>query len=159
MSADHPVIAGLANPETWWLIVTVALFGALGGIAQHVTARDPEVATRWWVAAVVGIVAALGVLWVDPPATAVAQIAQSLLAGFLGRSLIEALQARIIAAVEKERRQRATAIARDSLALLEQRATRLDGDRSAPGGVDGDAAVLRARLADVEPRRRSEVAP
>lgn len=158
MTPGDTVVAELASPQTWELILAVALFGALGGIAQHLVVRDPqEVATRRWVAAVVGIVAALGVLWAAPATTAAAQIGQALLAGFFGRSVLAALQLRIIAAVEKDRRERATAIARESLALLERRTARLDGD-SAPA-TDRETAVLRARLTELEPCRRIQEAP
>jgi hypothetical protein len=157
-SSVDTLLADLASKQVWTLLLVVALLGALGGLVQYVVARDPaNPAGRPGISAVVGVIGALGALWADTSKTGGALIGQSLLAGFFGRAVIAALQARITAAVEKERRERATAVARDSLALLERRA--LPGKTEAPVVSEGEIAGLRARLADAERSRPAEAQP
>lgn len=160
MAPGNIVLGELAGKETWGLVLVVALLGALGGLAQHVVARDPADATaRSWNGVIVGVIAALGALWASSPDTASQQIGQSLVAGFFGRAVLAALQTRITAAVEKDRRERATAVAREALGMLERRMLPPGKGEAALVVGDGEIAVLRTRLAELEPHRHVEERP
>lgn len=136
-------LASLASPQTWITLGAALVFGIAGGLA-HYAVRDPnDPDTKPSKAIIVGLVAALGALWVSPPDTPLAMIGQPLLVGFFGRAVLASLQARVVAAVQKER---AMAVARDSLALA---ARRSDTERAA--APPPEVAALRARLAELQP--------
>lgn len=137
------MLASLTAPQTWATLGAAVVFGIAGGLA-HYAVRDPgDPDTRPLTAVIVGLVAALGALWIAPPDTALAMIGQPLLVGFFGRAVLTALQARVVTAVQKER---ALAVARDSLALA---ARRNDPERAV--APSPEVAALRARLAEIQP--------
>jgi hypothetical protein len=88
--------------DTWVIIIIVAISGILGGLAHKLTS-PPEDKTSWPRYLVVGAIASLAVLFVFVPTDPVRLIALSLAAGYGGKSVLDALEARVKTALaEKE---------------------------------------------------------
>lgn len=88
--------------DTWVIIIIVSISGILGGFAHKLTS-PPEDKTSWPRYLVVGAVASLAVLFVFVPTDPVRLIALSLAAGYGGKSVLDALEARVKTALaEKE---------------------------------------------------------
>lgn len=144
------------------VLAIAVLVGAVGGLAQSFVAKDPADATASpWKSLVVGVVAAIGALWASrlgsasestTSGSALGLIGQSLLAGYFGRAVLAVLQTRVTAALERDRKERAIAVARDALDLTERDrvAHPTLTDDKAPV-VAPDVAALRARLAELDP--------
>jgi hypothetical protein len=137
------------------VLVLTAVIGALGGLAQGAVAQDPADTSAWWKRVVVGVVAAIGTLWALVPATAVALVGQSLLAGYFGRAVLAVLQTRVTAALAADQKARAVAVANDAIALVARTSPIAHDDLKAmapASAVSHELAALRARLADLQPR-------
>lgn len=137
------------------VLVVTAVIGALGGLAQGAVAQDPADTSAWWKRVVVGVVAAIGALWAQAPTSTLALVGQALLAGYFGRAVLAVLQTRVTAALEADKKQRAVAIAKDAFALVARAAPTTHDDAKAmtpAATVSHELAVLRARLAEIEPR-------
>lgn len=92
---DIPGLVGnLKSFDTWIIILIAAGFGALGGYAHKLTS-PPEDKTPWWKLLIVGAVASLAVLFIFTPEDAVRLIALSLAAGYGGKSVLDALEAKV----------------------------------------------------------------
>lgn len=128
----------LATPDALLPVLIAAVLGGAGGSLHAITTSDPAAPTAWWRSALVGLVAGVGALWLSPPATVTALIAQSLLTGFFGQAVLSTLQARVTAGVANDRLQRAAAVANDAIDAA-----------SGPPATPHTVHMLRARLADV----------
>jgi hypothetical protein len=108
----------MVNPHDLWqrlwcgdvlaLILAAAILGALGSVA-HAMAPSVRAAgapapapTAWWRQALVGAIAAMAMLWGITPETAIGFVSGSLLAGFAGRTVTGALEARLAATLAQE---------------------------------------------------------
>ena len=96
------MVGNMKNWGMWGILGIAAGFGALGGLAHKLTS-PPEDKTSLPGYLIVGIVASLAVLFVFTPSDAVKFIALSLVAGYGGKSVLNALEARVKTALaEKE---------------------------------------------------------
>jgi hypothetical protein len=138
-----PALTGNLRVDAAVLVVAGAL-GLLGGLAQAWVTKDPaDGAISPVKSGVIGVVAAVGVLWAQVPDTTLALVGQSVLTGYFGRAVLAMLQTRVTAALERDRKARAVAVAEDAL--------RLAGDKSPDRetvSVRPEIVALRARLAD-----------
>ncbi|HUR81756.1 MAG TPA: hypothetical protein VM733_13390 [Thermoanaerobaculia bacterium] len=104
----------LANGETWAVLAAVAIAGVLGGLARKLTAPPSDVATTR-ADAVVGGVTALAMLMVVPAQQQlVGLLGLSIVAGFTGKSLLDALRSRAEALLAKEQAKEARNAAADA---------------------------------------------
>jgi hypothetical protein len=143
------ILDGLWTIDTAGMVLAAALLGGLGGLAQYAVAGDPTDPTASpWKSALVGAVAAIGALWVKTPATALELVGELLLVGFFGRAVLAVLQTRVTAALERDRKQRAVAVARTALDLAERE--RRGSPAGAPAPPDPDVIALRSQLAAIE---------
>ncbi len=86
------------NGYTWAILGLALGFGVLGGLAHKLTS-PPEDKKSLWVYIVVGGVASLAVLYIFSPQDAIKLIALSLAAGYGGKAVLDALEARVKAAL------------------------------------------------------------
>jgi hypothetical protein len=109
MQSDQIVkLAGeLWQSETWTVLGAVAVAGLLGGLARQLTAPPSEAATSK-ADALVGAVTALAMLMVIPAQQQlVSLLGLSIVSGFTGKSLLDALRARAEALIAKEQAKKA----------------------------------------------------
>jgi hypothetical protein len=95
------LVGSIKSWDTWVVIFIVAIFGILGGLAHKLT-TPPEDKTSSLRYILVGAVASLAVLFVFTPSDAVRLIALSLAAGYGGKAVLDALEARVKVALAKE---------------------------------------------------------
>jgi hypothetical protein len=89
------LVGNIKSLDTWAVLGIAAGFGALGGLAHKLTS-PPEDRTSWPGYLVVGAVASLAILFVFTPSEdAVRFIAISLAAGYGGKAVLDALEARV----------------------------------------------------------------
>jgi hypothetical protein len=88
------LVVDIKKLDTWVVFVIVALFGMLGGFA-HKLISPPEDKTTWPGYLVVGAVASLAVLFVFAPSDPVRLFALSLAAGYGGKTVLNALEAKV----------------------------------------------------------------
>jgi len=95
------LIESLLTWQTWLIVGISALFGLLGGLAHKLTS-PPDDKTSKWVYIVIGGVASLSVLYIFSPQDGVKLIALSLAAGYAGKAVLDALEARIKTALAQK---------------------------------------------------------
>ncbi len=100
------IVKSLLDWHAWLVLAVVALGGILGGYA-HKLAALPDDKTTLARYLVVGMVASLAVLFVFTPKDPVKLIALSLAAGYGGKAVLDALEAKVKAAVAADREARA----------------------------------------------------
>ena len=88
------LVTSITNWSTWVILIVVSIFGMLGGLAHKLTS-PPDDKTSLPGYMVVGAVASLAVLFIFVPSDAVRLIALSLAAGYGGRAVLDALEARV----------------------------------------------------------------
>lgn len=88
------IVDSLLDWRTWIVISVVSIFGMLGGYAHKLTS-PPDDKTPLPRYIVVGMVASLAVLFVFIPKDPVRLIALSLVAGYGGKAILDALEARV----------------------------------------------------------------
>jgi len=123
-SADLLAIVVSFKDWTVWVIIgVVVVFGALGGWA-HKLASPTEDQRRWPNFVIVGAVAALAVLFVFTPKDPIKLIALAVVAGYGGKSFLDALEYKIKAAVAeaetksaKDQGQKVVAVARRAIGM------------------------------------------
>jgi hypothetical protein len=103
------LVGSLMEWNTWFVIIIVSIFGMLGGLAHKLTS-PPEDKTPLPRYIVVGAVASLAVLFVFFPSEPVKLIALSLAAGYGGKAVLDALEARVKTAIA----QKETAMAKEN---------------------------------------------
>jgi hypothetical protein len=141
------VLGDLGDVDTWGVLLAAVALGGLGGLAQAFAAKDPmDAATSSWKVAIIGMVAAVGALWASSPSSAIELVGGSLLAGFFGRAVLAALQARVTGAIERERKELAIALARVSVDHIERAESPPGSVTAAEEPAHPGAAVLRAQL-------------
>ncbi len=154
-------IASLAssfgNWQTWAIILAVAGFGALGGLAHKLTAPADDV-TSIANYVVVGAIAALAVLFVFVPQDVVRLVALSISAGYAGKAILDALEARVqtaLAEAEVDRLRetglKTAAAGKEALALAQQTSGAATATAQPAGAADqkdasGDLARLTHQL-------------
>jgi len=136
------VLLQLAANDAYGELVAIALFGALGGLAQAATSTEPSSSARR--SALAGVVAAIGLAALKPPGTAIELVGLPALAGFSARAVLSALESRIDLALARQQADRALALAGDAIEL--SRRQRPPG--SSP--VEHDVGKLSARLDEVK---------
>lgn len=94
------LIDSIYSLKTWIVLIIVSIFGILGGLSHKLTS-SPDDKTSLWGYIVVGAVASIAVLFVSQPADAVRLIALSVAAGYGGRAVLDALEARVKVAITK----------------------------------------------------------
>ena len=93
------LIVSLKDWETWIPVLIIALIsGMLGGYAHKLTS-PPEDKTSFLGYIVIGAVASLAILFVFTPLDGVKLIAESLAAGYGGKAVLNALEARVKTAI------------------------------------------------------------
>ncbi len=92
------LVGSLKDWDTWVVIIIVSIFGMLGGLAHKLTS-PPEDKTSLPGYIVVGAVASLAVLFIFSPLEPVKLIALSLAAGYGGKAVLDALEARVKTAI------------------------------------------------------------
>lgn len=135
-----------------WALLGVALgLGGLGGVAQAIASTTDRAALKrtWWQRAVLGAVAAVAVMYVTTPGSGVAFVSGSVVAGYAGQAILDALAARAKLQVTKEE----VAEAKQQLAARTKEAAQLAGaldsavrELTAPAATDAaGAATAHAR--------------
>ena len=95
MDINLDVLAdSLKNWYTWVVIIIAAVSGIIGGLAHKLTSPLDD-KTSLWVYAIVGGVASLAVLYILSPPDGIKLIALSLAAGYAGKAVLDALEARV----------------------------------------------------------------
>lgn len=87
------LVDSISNWKTWVVLFTVAFFGMLGGFAHKLT--SPNDKTSGWGYIVVGAVASMAVLFIIVPLEGVRLVALALIAGYGGKAILNALEARV----------------------------------------------------------------
>ncbi len=95
------LVDSLLDWHTWLVIFVVSGSGLFGGLAHKLTS-PPEDKTSLTRYIVVGIVASLAVLFIFIPKDPVRLIALSLTAGYGGKAILDALEARVRTAIAQE---------------------------------------------------------
>jgi len=95
------LIDSIYSLKTWIVLIIVSIFGMLGGLSHKLTS-SPDDKTSLWGYIVVGAVASIAVLFVSQPADAVRLIALSIAAGYGGRAVLDALEARVKTAIVRK---------------------------------------------------------
>ncbi len=111
-------IAGLADyfgkGDTWIVLLIVVIFGVLGGWAHRLGApKDDETPPLAYV--VLGAVSALAALFAIVPTEPLKLVGLSAIAGYAGKAVLSALQARVEAAVSKAEAVKAKDTARKAI--------------------------------------------
>ena len=115
LQADITKLAGeLANRETWAVLIAVAVAGVLGGLARKLTAPASEAATTKADAVVGGVTALAMLMFMPAQQQLVSLLGLSIVSGFAGKSLLDALRARAEALVAKEQAKEARDAADDA---------------------------------------------
>jgi hypothetical protein len=100
------LVKSLLDWHAWLILAVVAVGGMMGGLA-HKLSSQPEDKTSLARYLVVGMVAALAVLFVYAPQDPVRLIALALAAGYGGKAVLDALEAKVKAAVAEAETARA----------------------------------------------------
>jgi hypothetical protein len=123
------IVISFKNWAIWVIIGVVAVFGALGGWA-HKLASPTEDQRRWPNFMIVGAVAALAVLFALGPKDPIKLIALAVVAGYGGKSILDALEYKVKAALAeaetkkaKDQGQKAVAVARGAIEMGQNLAT------------------------------------
>lgn len=82
------------DTNTMIVLLVAAIFGMLGGLSHKLTS-PPDDKTPWYNYVVVGAVAALAVLFIFDPKDALKLIALSIAAGYGGKAVLDAMEARV----------------------------------------------------------------
>lgn len=100
------LVSHIKNWETWGVLIIVSIFGMLGGLAHKLTSPSED-KTSLWGYIVVGAVASLAVLFIFVPQDVVRLIALSVVAGYGGKAVLDALEARVKTAIAETKAARA----------------------------------------------------
>jgi hypothetical protein len=84
--------------QVWVVILFIAAFGAIGGLAHKLTS-SPEDKTRFLNYIIVGAVASLAVFFIFSVEDVLKLIALAIVAGYGGRSILDALEYKVKAAL------------------------------------------------------------
>jgi hypothetical protein len=145
-------------PDTWSWVLTAGAAGAVGGLIQALTTTDADTKglkfeVRVWNAICVvllGAVAAVAILWIVKPSGSTELISSSLIAGYAGRALMEALSARAKLAVSQQETEKAkteTADVKKDVHSAINALERATGTTSS-GTMGGSAADMAKRQAE-----------
>lgn len=104
----------LAKAETWAVLGAVAAAGVLGGLARQLTAPPSETATSKADAVVGGVTALAMLMLVPAQQQLVSLLGLSIVSGFTGKSLLDALRSRAEALLAKEQAKEARDAAADA---------------------------------------------
>ena len=117
------IVVSFKDWAVWVIIGIVAVFGALGGWA-HKLASPTEDQRRWPSFVIVGAVAALAVLFAFGPKDPIKLIALAVVAGYGGKSILDALENRVKLALAeaevktaKDQRDQVAAVAKEAIKL------------------------------------------
>lgn len=110
------LIDSLMTWQTWLVVGISALFGLLGGLAHKLTS-PPDDKTSKWVYIVVGGIASISVLYILSPQDGVKLIALSLAAGYAGKAVLDALEARVKTALAQKDADQAKETAQKAIEL------------------------------------------
>lgn len=105
--------AELGQWQTWAVLGAVAVAGLLGGLARKLTAAPSDAATSK-ADPVVGAITALAMLMIVPAQQLASLIGLSIVSGFAGKSLLDALRARAEALAAKQQAAEAQQAARQA---------------------------------------------
>ncbi len=100
--------------DTWTVLVVVLVFGALGGWAHRLGAPKED-KTRPVAYVILGSVSALAALFAIVPTEPLKLVGLSVVAGYAGKAVLSALQARVEAAVAKAETVKARDTARKAI--------------------------------------------
>lgn len=96
------LVDSLSAESTWIVLLIAAIFGMLGGLA-HVLVSPPEEKKRYEACIIVGAVSSIAVLFIFDPKNAIKLIALSLIAGYSGKAVLDALGLRVKLALASEK--------------------------------------------------------
>ncbi|HVV81464.1 MAG TPA: hypothetical protein VHE35_00245 [Kofleriaceae bacterium] len=148
--------------DTWKVVGAAALFGAIGGFTQAITSTDPaivkvdaqgkttRVTAEIVYRALVGMIAAVAILYIAKPGDGIALIASSVVAGYAGHALMDALAARAKLAVTQEtlkdtKTEATAAKLAAATAQLEATTARAESDRTR-GDLDTALGALTSAV-------------
>lgn len=134
------LVGSISSWDTWIILIIVAISGMVGGLAHKLTS-PPEDKTPLLGYVVVGAVSSLAILFVFTPSDAVRLIALSLAAGYGGKAILNALEAKLKTALA----QAETAKAKENGQMAVE--TGKEAIRSAQG-LHG--ALMKARQQSLE---------
>ena len=104
----------LGRADTWTILIVVLVFGALGGWAHRLGAPKEDTTTPL-AYIILGSVSALAALFVIVPTEPLKLIGVAVVAGYAGKAVLSALQARVEAAVAKAETVKAKDTARKAI--------------------------------------------
>jgi len=107
MNIDLTVFAASVHSGYTWLVLAIALVSGIVGGLSHKLRALPDDTTPLLVYIVVGGVASLAVLYVFSPQDCIKLIALSIAAGYGGKAVLDAMEARIKTALAQQDAARA----------------------------------------------------
>lgn len=96
------LVDSLSAESTWIVLLITAIFGMLGGLA-HILVSPPEEKKSYGACLIVGAVSSIAVLFIFDPKNAIKLIALSLIAGYGGKAVLDALGLRVKLALASEK--------------------------------------------------------
>lgn len=144
MPSGSEFLSDLSTIDTWGRVLAMAALGGFGGAAHFFTAEPATPGDSWPRSLLVGVVAGLGMLYVDVPQSAPAMIGLAVLAGYFARVVLASLGSRVQLALTKEQQNRTS----DAAQAAVQVARGFAAGAPATHPLHVDLARVEARLTD-----------
>jgi hypothetical protein len=113
------LVSAIKDINTWVILFVVAIFGIIGGLSHKLTS-PVEDKTSLLGYIVIGAVASLAVLFVFIPKDAVRLVAISLAAGYGGKAVLDALEARVKTAIAQAETAKAKEKGKEAVEAAQQ---------------------------------------
>ncbi len=150
MKPIYDYLTLLGNFDFWILIAIVAVLGAFGGLSHKLTESKDESKTGVISYMIVGAVASLAVLYVFNPADSLKLVALSLVAGYAGKSILNAFQSKLEATINETKLNAVRSALTDMSAQLNEVQTRgfesVKSDKGEPVKLDSGIGSLKTKL-------------
>ncbi len=150
MKPIYDYLTLLGNFDFWILIVIVAVLGAFGGLSHKLTESKDESKTGVISYMIVGAVASLAVLYVFNPADSLKLVALTLVAGYAGKSILDAFQSKLVATINETKLNAVRSALTDISAQLNDVQTRGLGssksDKGEPPKIDSGISLFIPKL-------------
>lgn len=144
MPSGSEFLSDLSTIDTWGRVLAMAALGGLGGAAHFFTADPVTPGDSWPRSLIVGVVAGLGMLYVDVPRSVPAMIGLAVLAGYFARVVLASLGSRVQLALTREQQTRTADTAQAAVQVA--RGFAADAPTTSPLHVD--LAKVEARMVD-----------
>ena len=132
------------NSDMWQIVGISGAFGLLGGLA-HKFGAPAEDKTTSLAYLILGAVSGIGVLFVVQPEDGLKLIGLAVVAGYAGKAVLSALQARVEAAVAKNEAAQATSTAKQAIDAGKEA---VGHAKQMAGSIDEEGEKLKATLAE-----------